>query len=419
MNLKTTFCGKEIRSPFGSAALAMSSPSAASATRYADRLLRWIDYGAGIVSTLFVLDESLKDYPTGKEPTFLWGCCRRKEHNFLYVQADMNCIVGRLEEGLEIIRIVKGKSPPGVLVQANIIVRSTDPIAWAEHARLFEEAGADLIELDTSCSIWIGGDVCLLSDRPEDVSAVIREITRRVKIPVGIKMTPETGYPRFLHVAKAVRDAGGKFVSCANAAVGVNQIDIYNRGRPDKDAYPMTKNQFVALIGASRQITRKQVVGIKLAIPDLEVVGITGILKPEDVIEYIMLGAQITELSSGLMFYGGKYIRKVKDFLENFMNEQGYESIEDFRGLALKEFETDSARIDYGFGKRLAVTDKIKCTGCGFCAESQCYASRLQDGIAVVDPEECTGCGLCVHICPQEARTMVIRGTPRPIGIDY
>lgn len=419
MSLRTKFCGKELRAPFGSAALAMSSPSAASAQNYADRLLKWIDYGAGIVSTLFVLNESLKDYPTEKEPTFLWGRCRREEHNFLYVQADMNCIVGRLEEGLEIIRIVKEKSPPDVLVQANIIAKSTNPGIWAEHAKLFEEAGADQIELDTSCSIWIAGDVCLLSDRPEEVSAVINEITKNVKIPVGIKMTPETGFPRFIQVAKAVHDAGGKFVSCANAVVGVNPIDIYNGGRPDKGAYPMTKNQFVALIGASRQIARKQVAGIKLTIPDIEVVGITGIVKPEDVIDYIMLGAQITELSSGIMFYGGKYIKKVKDFLEKFMAEQGYESIEDFRGLALKEFEVDSTNIDYGFGERLAVTDEFKCTGCGFCVESQCYASCLRDGVAIVLPDECTGCGLCVHICPQEARTMIVRDKPRHVGIDY
>ena len=127
MKLRTKFCGKELRSPFGTPALAMSSPSAASATKYADRLLRWIEYGAGIVSTLFTLNEPIKDYPINKEPTFLWGRCRREEHSFLYVQADMNCIVGRLEEGLEIIRIVKEKSPPDVLVQANIIAKSTDP----------------------------------------------------------------------------------------------------------------------------------------------------------------------------------------------------------------------------------------------------------------------------------------------------
>ena len=181
----------------------------------------------------------------------------------------------------------------------------------------------------------------------------------------------------------------------------------------------MTKNQYVALIGASRQIARKQVAGIKLTIPDIEVVGITGIVKPEDVIDYIMLGAQITELSSGIMFYGGKYIKKVKDFLEKFMAEQGYESIGDFRGLALKEFEMDSTNIDYGFGERLAVTDEFKCTGCGFCVESQCYASCLRDGVAIVLPDECTGCGLCVHICPQEARTMIARDKPRHVGIDY
>lgn len=431
MSLKTTFCGREIRSPFGGAALAMSSPAAASAESYIDKLSKFVEYGAGIASTLYVCPEHLKDYPKGKEPTFKWGRNKREDHNYLIFQADKDCIMGRLEEGLEIVRRLRERCPENVLVQANIVVESDEPKTWAEHAKAFEDAGADIIELDVSCAInayeesdqvdsWMRGmPLDFLADRPEELSKVLRAITSVVKIPVGFKMTPESGFPRFLYIAKAAYEAGARFVSCSNAPICVNPIDIYNRGRPASEAYPIAKNQFVGLVGGGRFIGRKQVAGIKLLVPELEVVGITGILKPEDVVDYIMLGAQITELSSGLMWYGGRYIKRVKRFLEQFMKEQGYGSIDDFRGLALKDFAADATKIDYAFGQRLAVTDESKCTGCGFCVDSQCYASYLEDGIAMVDSDECTGCGLCVHICPYEARTLVTREKPRPVGIKY
>jgi len=430
MSLETTFCGRKIRSPFGAAALALSSPGAQNPKIYTDRILKFIEYGSGIASTFIIREESIKDYPKHKEPTYIWGRINRPEHNYLIAQADAEQIQGRIEVGLELTKILRERCPPDVLVQANVVVHTLEPKQWADHCKAFEDAGADLIELDVSCGAdkpgvepdvpysWMEGmPAQYISDRPLVLAEIMKAITSVVKIPVGFKMSAETGWPRFLYIAKAAYEAGAKFVSCTNVHIGINGIDIYNRGKPDRDSAQLTKNQFGALVGCSGYAGMKQVAGIKLFVPELDLVGISGIRKPEDVVAYIMLGAQITEVCSGIMYYGGRFIKRVKYFLERFMKEQGYNSIDEMRGLALKEFELDSSKVDYGYGKKLAVTDEAKCTGCGFCVDSQCFASYLENGIAKVNSDECTGCGLCVWICPEEARSLVMREKPRRVGI--
>jgi len=433
-DLSVDICGVKMRNPIGAAALANSYTSAVGPKEHAEKILESVEAGAGHCSTHYICPELMKDYPKGKEPMMRWGMATddapKGDMKYLFLTADEHTIMGRKDKGLEVLKYLKDGVPKDVPVIANIIGPGSDAKAWAEHAKIFEDAGADIIELDPSCSItafhteteWAvaakeeGFPVNVAADEIDVMTEIVRETKKLVKIPVGFKMSPETGWPRMIYLAKSTLDAGCNFISCTNAPYGFSPFDIYNNGRPMQSMFPyVNKNVWVALIGYGRAIGRKCTAAIKTFVPEMQVNGITGIMKPEHVVDYMMLGASFCQISSGLMWYGADIFKRSVNFLEKFMDGQGYGTIEDLKGLALKHTAKTTEEFDWMTGKLVAETDYSKCNGCGRCVGTICYASYMQGNKAMVKEDACTGCALCQHICPTGAKMIVRRETPRKI----
>jgi dihydropyrimidine dehydrogenase (NAD+) subunit PreA len=115
----------------------------------------------------------------------------------------------------------------------------------------------------------------------------------------------------------------------------------------------------------------------------------------------IMWGATLTSACTVLMWEGFEVIREINEGTERFMEEQGYSSYEEMRGLALQYLATpDEMELLEG----TAVVAEDKCIGCGKCVKpAHCDAVELRDGIAHIDPERCVACSVCVVLCPVQA----------------
>ena len=59
----------------------------------------------------------------------------------------------------------------------------------------------------------------LLGDSPALLIPVVKAVVDRVNIPVGVKMTPETGFPRLVGIAEEIKKAGAKFITGINAPI--------------------------------------------------------------------------------------------------------------------------------------------------------------------------------------------------------
>ena len=120
----------------------------------------------------------------------------------------------------------------------------------------------------------------------------------------------------------------------------------------------------------------------------------------------LFLGAGSIQVTTAVMQYGYRIIDDLKDGLLGYLNEKGFQSVEELVGLGLdavcdtEELERDSILYPK--------FERSKCIGCGrcliSCRDGGHQAIRLdKDRKPVLDPHKCVGCHLCALVCPADA----------------
>jgi dihydropyrimidine dehydrogenase (NAD+) subunit PreA len=314
-------------------------------------------------------------------------------------------------EAQEMIR--KTKERTDLRVIANMMGPGEDLEGWAKLARMLEEAGADMVELNMSCpNVGLMAKQLNISAPPELGAAlgmnpalareVCRAVSQAVSIPVMAKMTPEA---QTAMVAAACAEGGAKAVSAINCPMSLPPCDIHNGGKP---LYPTTKNQsFAGLCGPwIRPLAFRHVAQIAMRSPDLPIAGGGGLMTWEQSIQMIMYGAMTLTYCTLLYVKGHKVIPQMAKKMLRFMEEKGYETIDDFRGCALKYIVTPD-KVEYVY--MLPEIDESLCSGCGTCTSlGHCEVISLQGEKAkVTQPKQCYSCAVCYWLCPKKAITMV------------
>lgn len=321
------------------------------------------------------------------------------------------------------------KKPKDVPIVINLGGFADIEETWVDGAKWFQELGADMIEVNLGCPLPSGLDgtlqgyyskryspLCqglLMGDNPEKVYSITKAVVDAVSIPVGVKLTPETGFPRVIDVARAADLAGAQFVQLFNAAVGMAPPDIYNEGKPkwlfmDGSPFCMASGSFL------RVPCYKSVAAVKRFVPNLDIAAAGGLVEPEHFIEAMMLGASLVQPCTGIIEQGNSLIRKGVNFMKRFVAEQGYDSLSQVIGLGQK-FIKYNQDIDMMAGKTRIYIDHEKCTKCQRCVDNICQALSFEEGRVRVDLERCVGCGGCVLACRHDALKVGLReGVPLP-----
>ncbi len=422
-NLSVVFAGKELRSPLGVASHAVLNPGAGNSKAETDHLRRYADLRVGYVHTPFICPE--KEHPKDAYPAWKFMSIRsRKPFHMegLLVATEARRIMCRLNPGLAMIANLRKNLPDDVAVIANMIGPGADPDGWAEHCRKAQEAGADMIEMNVSCPIpasearavqsYCSGVMsdaagCLLGDSPELLLPIVESVVNKLSIPVGVKLTPETGFPRIVALAEGLKEKGAAFISGINAPITCAPPDIYKGGQGKWIG--LEANPICAALGPwDRFLLYRNLGVLSVFVPGIELTGIGGLVEPEHIVEAMMLGARICEFSSGLLWKGTKLIARSLDFLEKYMDQQGYKKVDEFIGAGVR-FIQPVDQLDWRTEDFLSVVDDDLCTKCGRCATSICSAISIQKDPRriVVDSRYCIGCGLCNAICPAKAITMI------------
>lgn len=273
---------------------------------------------------------------------------------------------------------------------------------WRELAKMCDQAGADLIEGNFSCpqmtSHAMGSDV---GTNPELVKSYCQAVASVTKTPFIAKMTPNITNMEI--PALAALEGGALGISAINTIKSITNLDFENmtampvvNGKSSISGYSGAAIRPIALRFIA-QLMQNERIGKS------EISGIGGIETWRDCVEFLLLGCRNIQVTTAIMQYGYRIVEDMISGVSHFMDEHGYNKLEDFIGLALPNI-IPAEELNRDF-KLLPKFDDEKCIGCG-----RCYISCYDGAHQAIDWNEekrrpeindnCVGCHLCLNVCP-------------------
>ncbi|CAK7036379.1 MAG: NAD-dependent dihydropyrimidine dehydrogenase subunit PreA [Peptostreptococcus russellii] len=304
-----------------------------------------------------------------------------------------------LELNLEYIKRLKEEFPTKVMA---VSIMGSNEEEWRILAKKVTEAGADIIECNFSCpqmtSHAMGSDV---GQNPELVEQYTRAVVESTHLPVVAKMTPNIGNMEV--PAMAAVKGGAKGIAAINTIKAITNIDVENM-----TAMPVVnaKSSISGYSGAAvKPIALRFITQLKQhpELKDIPITGIGGIETWKDVVEFLLVGSANLQVTTSVMQYGYRIVEDMISGLSHFMDDYGFEKLEDMIGLALPNI-VPAEDLDRSF-KIIPSIDEDKCVGCGRCYVS-CFDAAHQaidwdkDNRKPIINDNCVGCHLCLNVCP-------------------
>jgi len=387
-DLSINFCGIKFENPF----CLSSSP----VSNHAEMCARAFDAGwGGIVYKTLGLEESFKVVMPSPRLSVL----NYMDKRFVGLQNAEQITDRPIKDNIKDIAWLKKNYPKKVLISS--IMGYTDE-DWIRLAKMSEDAGADMLELNFSCPQMAHPSAGHRTGQDFHAVATFTEVVKKAtKLPVMAKMTPNI--TDMIPVALAAKDGGADAISAINTIKAITDIDINNftplpniHGHSSATGFSGPSVKPVALRFVSDLYNSKPL--------QLPISGVGGIETWIDALHFLLLGASNLQVTTGILRYGYRIVEDMIEGLSDYMIERNIKSLDELIGKAAQKL-TDPSNFETRY-QVVSVIDDEKCIGCGQCFIS-CHDGANQaikfDAVkrkASVDEERCVGCLLCKHVCP-------------------
>jgi dihydropyrimidine dehydrogenase (NAD+) subunit PreA len=387
-DLSINFCGIKFENPF----CLSSSP----VSNHAEMCARAFEAGwGGIVYKTLGLEESFKVVMPSPRLSVL----NYMDKRFVGLQNAEQITDRPIKDNIKDIAWLKKNYPKKVLISS--IMGYTDE-DWIRLAKMSEDAGADMLELNFSCPQMAHPSAGHRTGQDFHAVATFTEVVKKAtKLPVMAKMTPNI--TDMIPVALAAKDGGADAISAINTIKAITDIDIYNftplpniHGHSSATGFSGPSVKPVALRFVSDLYNSKPL--------QLPISGVGGIETWIDALHFLLLGASNLQVTTGILRYGYRIVEDMIEGLSDYMIERNIKSLDELIGKAAQKL-TDPSNFETRY-QVVSVIDDEKCIGCGQCFIS-CHDGANQaikfDPVkrkASVDEERCVGCLLCKHVCP-------------------
>jgi len=235
---------------------------------------------------------------------------------------DLHIREDNLGKYLELVREAKKEVAIPIIASINCITYED----WTYFPGKIEEAGADGLELN----LFLNPADFESKEFERIYFRIIEKVLGVVSIPVSLKISKY--FTRLGLTVKALSETG------------ISGIVMFNRFYTpdiDIDKISMVKGKYFSTPEEQSETLRwiaimSQRVGCDLAAS-------TGIHGGEDVVKMLLAGASVVQVASTLYKNGPDQIGRILKRLEQWMDDKGYRSIEEFRGKATDAYKENPA----------------------------------------------------------------------------
>ena len=189
---------------------------------------------------------------------------------------------------------------------------------WTRYARLFEEAGADAIELNV---YYIPTSHRLTGSQVEALYFnVLRNVKEQVSIPVAMKLSPF--FSSIPHIATVLSRSGA------------DGLVLFNRFyQPDLDIEALTPRRSLVLSTSAEIQVPLRWIGILYGQVQASLALTSGIHTAEDVIKAVMAGADIANVCSVLLQEGIGSLTALVDGVDQWLERHDYANLNEIKGI--------------------------------------------------------------------------------------
>jgi len=197
-------------------------------------------------------------------------------------------------------------------------LNGTTPGGWARYARQMQDAGAAAIELNT---YQVPADPGISAhDVEERLVETVALVKSTVSVPVAVKLSPYLSSPA--NLARRVEEAGA------------DGLVLFNRFlQPDIDTEVLGVVPGIGL--SSPTEGRLALTWIALLRRQLraDLAGTTGVETPDDLVKYLLAGADVVMSTSALLRHGPEHASVLLGGLADWMVRRGFKELGEMRGM--------------------------------------------------------------------------------------
>jgi dihydroorotate dehydrogenase (fumarate) len=303
MNLTTKWLGLELKNPF--------VPSASPLSRSLDAAKRLEDAGAAAIVMYSLFEEAVRAEEEGMARFLHEQDTGHAEANS-YLPSHQD-FPGELDRYLEQVAAMKASLEIPVVASLNGVTAS----GWMTHAKEVADAGADALELN---AYYVAGDIWEEGHYVEQLYiTLLKELREHVSLPINMKLSPF--FSSIGNMVKKLESAGVSGVSLFNRFY---QPDIHIDGMRLQHALTPTRSSDALLAMRWMAILHGRV--------ECSLGATGGIYTAEDAIKLLLAGTDVVHLCHVLLQQGPDALGGIIDGVGEWMEQQGFEQLADFRG---------------------------------------------------------------------------------------
>jgi len=228
---------------------------------------------------------------------------------------------------LKLIR--EAKKAVSIPVIASINCVTSDQ--WVNYAQNLQDAGADALELNVFVMPSDFNKTC--NENEKIYFQIIEKVKKYISIPLSLKISFYSS------------NLGALIQQLSHS--GVDGLVLFNRFySPDIDLDNLDLLSTHVLSQPSEISMPLRWIGIMADRAECDLAASTGIHDGDAVIKQLLAGAKAVQIATTLYKNGKKVINTMLEDVESWMDDKGYNSIEEFRGK-LSQLKTENAAAYY------------------------------------------------------------------------